>query len=180
MDLQHCSQVTKYVEKLDCFYGTGTTVHKLQSGVIRSNCADCLDRTNAVQLFVGELGFHFFWHGGPFSLFLYVLLLSLKTPATLPIFSGIYYYFEGRNFPFCFMNIFLAKVAQGISVADLGCLSRIRIFPSRIRIPDPRISTLKTVSKLSPSRIWIQGYKKHRFPPDPDPQLCMELIIKSS
>ena len=49
------SKMAKYVEKLDCFYGTGSTVHKLQSGVIRTNCADCLDRTNAVQLFIGEL-----------------------------------------------------------------------------------------------------------------------------
>jgi phosphatidylinositol-bisphosphatase len=48
------SKVAKYVEKLDCFFGTGTTVHKLQSGVIRTNCADCLDRTNAVQLFIGK------------------------------------------------------------------------------------------------------------------------------
>lgn len=47
------SKVTKYVEKLDCFYGTGTTAHKLQSGVVRTNCADCLDRTNAVQMFIG-------------------------------------------------------------------------------------------------------------------------------
>ena len=48
------SKVAKYIEKLDCFYKTGTTVHKLQSGVIRTNCADCLDRTNAVQLFIGK------------------------------------------------------------------------------------------------------------------------------
>ncbi len=74
------------------------------------------------------------------------------------------------------------------SVADPGCLSRIRIFPSRIKkTPDPGSAsnnlTKNIVSKIwcssririllfYPSRIPDQGSKRHRIP-DPDPQHCI-------
>ena len=47
-------KVSKYAEKLDYFHLAGEVVAKKQTGVIRSNCTDCLDRTNAVQMYVGK------------------------------------------------------------------------------------------------------------------------------
>jgi hypothetical protein len=89
-----------------------------------------------------------------------------------------------------------AITVRNPSVADLGCLSRIQLIPSRIPDPHPHqryvaFLALKTVSKLSEklcgmfnpgSRIWIRIFfsipdsgsrekKKHRIP-DPDPQHC--------
>ena len=46
-------KVSKYAEKLDFYHKAGKSVPKKQTGVIRSNCTDCLDRTNAVQSFIG-------------------------------------------------------------------------------------------------------------------------------
>ena len=46
-------KVSKYPEKLDFYHKAGKSVPKKQTGVIRSNCTDCLDRTNAVQSFIG-------------------------------------------------------------------------------------------------------------------------------
>nr|XP_028582872.1 synaptojanin-1 isoform X5 [Podarcis muralis] len=45
-------QIQKF---LDCgfFYFDGNEVQRTQSGTIRTNCLDCLDRTNSVQAFVG-------------------------------------------------------------------------------------------------------------------------------
>ena len=45
--------MSKYAEKLDFYHKAGKSVPKKQTGVIRSNCTDCLDRTNAVQSFIG-------------------------------------------------------------------------------------------------------------------------------
>ena len=47
-------KVSKYTEKLDYFHKAGDAVVKRQTGVIRSNCTDCLDRTNAVQMYIGN------------------------------------------------------------------------------------------------------------------------------
>ena len=46
-------KVAKYAEKLDFFHKAGATVTKKQTGVVRTNCTDCLDRTNAVQAHIG-------------------------------------------------------------------------------------------------------------------------------
>ena len=48
-------KVSKYAEKLDYFHKAGEVVAKKQTGVIRSNCTDCLDRTNAVQMYIGTV-----------------------------------------------------------------------------------------------------------------------------
>ena len=46
-------KVAKYAEQLDFFHKAGPSVNKKQTGVIRTNCTDCLDRTNAVQAHIG-------------------------------------------------------------------------------------------------------------------------------
>ena len=46
-------KVAKYAEQLDFFHKAGPSVTKKQTGVIRTNCTDCLDRTNAVQAHIG-------------------------------------------------------------------------------------------------------------------------------
>ncbi|XP_073769663.1 synaptojanin-1 isoform X8 [Danio rerio] len=46
-------QISKFVEDCDFFYYSGETgIQRCQSGTIRSNCLDCLDRTNSVQAFI--------------------------------------------------------------------------------------------------------------------------------
>ncbi|XP_033002826.1 synaptojanin-1 isoform X11 [Lacerta agilis] len=45
-------QIQKFLE-CGFFYFDGNEVQRTQSGTIRTNCLDCLDRTNSVQAFVG-------------------------------------------------------------------------------------------------------------------------------
>ncbi|KAM3676925.1 synaptojanin-1 isoform 2-T2 [Ammospiza maritima maritima] len=45
-------QVQKFLE-CGFFYFDGTEVKRSQSGTVRTNCLDCLDRTNSVQAFLG-------------------------------------------------------------------------------------------------------------------------------
>ncbi|XP_070565612.1 synaptojanin-1-like [Ptychodera flava] len=42
-----------HVNRFEYFYTEEENVKKLQSGTVRTNCLDCLDRTNAVQTFLG-------------------------------------------------------------------------------------------------------------------------------
>ena len=43
----------RYTDKLEFYHGVGGTLVRKQTGVVRSNCTDCLDRTNAVQAHLG-------------------------------------------------------------------------------------------------------------------------------
>ncbi|XP_016348965.1 synaptojanin-1-like isoform X4 [Sinocyclocheilus anshuiensis] len=46
-------QISKFLEECGFFYYSGEAgIQRCQSGTIRSNCLDCLDRTNSVQAFV--------------------------------------------------------------------------------------------------------------------------------
>lgn len=47
---------TEVIEKTDIFHngGTETSILRLQNGVARTNCIDCLDRTNAAQFVIGK------------------------------------------------------------------------------------------------------------------------------
>ncbi|GAB1864194.1 phosphoinositide 5-phosphatase [Camponotus japonicus] len=45
------AKVEKYLESFSMFYAVGNTVILEQTGTIRTNCLDCLDRTNCVQTF---------------------------------------------------------------------------------------------------------------------------------
>ncbi|XP_043511286.1 synaptojanin-1 [Frieseomelitta varia] len=45
------AKVDKYLESFSLFYAAGNTVILEQTGTIRTNCLDCLDRTNCVQTF---------------------------------------------------------------------------------------------------------------------------------
>uniref|UniRef100_A0A8C5PHL4 Synaptojanin-1 n=1 Tax=Leptobrachium leishanense TaxID=445787 RepID=A0A8C5PHL4_9ANUR len=44
-------KVHSFLENCGCFYLDKNGVHRTQSGTIRTNCLDCLDRTNSVQAF---------------------------------------------------------------------------------------------------------------------------------
>ncbi|XP_055004769.1 synaptojanin-1 isoform X5 [Boleophthalmus pectinirostris] len=47
-------QLTKFIEECGFFYYSGETgITRTQSGTMRTNCLDCLDRTNSVQAFFG-------------------------------------------------------------------------------------------------------------------------------
>ena len=46
-------KVQKYVEKFGFFTKKGPDVTREQFGTVRTNCTDCLDRTNCVQLYLG-------------------------------------------------------------------------------------------------------------------------------
>lgn len=46
-------QTFKHLNDFSVFFAAGKNVIQLQSGVIRTNCLDCLDRTNCVQTFFG-------------------------------------------------------------------------------------------------------------------------------
>nr|XP_015197390.1 PREDICTED: synaptojanin-1 isoform X2 [Lepisosteus oculatus] len=46
-------QVSKFLEECGFFYYGDNTVQRCQTGTIRVNCLDCLDRTNSVQAFFG-------------------------------------------------------------------------------------------------------------------------------
>ncbi|XP_026129408.1 synaptojanin-1 isoform X6 [Carassius auratus] len=46
-------QISKFLEECGFFYYSGEAgIQRCQSGTIRSNCLDCLDRTNSVQAFI--------------------------------------------------------------------------------------------------------------------------------
>ncbi|XP_076751874.1 synaptojanin isoform X1 [Xylocopa sonorina] len=45
------AKVEKYLESFSLFYAAGNTIIFEQTGTIRTNCLDCLDRTNCVQTF---------------------------------------------------------------------------------------------------------------------------------
>lgn len=45
------AKVEKYLESFSLFYAANNTVILEQTGTIRTNCLDCLDRTNCVQTF---------------------------------------------------------------------------------------------------------------------------------
>uniref|UniRef100_A0A8C2JZM4 phosphoinositide 5-phosphatase n=1 Tax=Cyprinus carpio TaxID=7962 RepID=A0A8C2JZM4_CYPCA len=46
-------QINKFLEECGFFYYSGEAgIQRCQSGTIRSNCLDCLDRTNSVQAFI--------------------------------------------------------------------------------------------------------------------------------
>merc|ERR1719225_164354 len=47
------SKVQKYVERFGFFTKKGPDITREQIGTVRTNCTDCLDRTNAVQTFLG-------------------------------------------------------------------------------------------------------------------------------
>ncbi|KAK6622419.1 hypothetical protein RUM44_002230 [Polyplax serrata] len=47
------SKVDKYLKAFSLYYAKGTDMITEQKGTIRTNCLDCLDRTNCVQTFLG-------------------------------------------------------------------------------------------------------------------------------
>merc|ERR1711972_185265 len=47
------AKLWKYVDKMEFFHKAGPTVTKTQTGGVRTNCTDCLDRTNSVQMYLG-------------------------------------------------------------------------------------------------------------------------------
>lgn len=62
------AKVEKICEEFSFYHADGSNVYNSQSGTIRTNCLDCLDRTNSVQTFFGlevnlykRLLFFFFW-----------------------------------------------------------------------------------------------------------------------
>lgn len=46
-------RIDKYCKHFGLFYASGDEIVKEQYGTIRTNCIDCLDRTNSVQTFIG-------------------------------------------------------------------------------------------------------------------------------
>ncbi|XP_038053185.1 synaptojanin-1-like [Patiria miniata] len=49
------TKVQKYLDAFEFFHLEGEKTKNVQTGTIRTNCLDCLDRTNAVQAFFGLL-----------------------------------------------------------------------------------------------------------------------------
>ena len=47
------AKVSKYMERFGFFTKKGPDVIREQIGTVRTNCTDCLDRTNAVQTYLG-------------------------------------------------------------------------------------------------------------------------------
>ncbi|XP_012937640.1 synaptojanin-1 [Aplysia californica] len=47
------TRILKHMHQFDFFYTEGDTVSHQQTGTIRTNCLDCLDRTNATQMMIG-------------------------------------------------------------------------------------------------------------------------------
>ena len=47
------NKVQKYVEKFGFFTLKGSDITREQFGTVRTNCTDCLDRTNCVQTYLG-------------------------------------------------------------------------------------------------------------------------------
>ncbi|CAN8028166.1 unnamed protein product [Ixodes persulcatus] len=47
------NQISPHLTSFGCFYFDGHSVQGQQTGTFRTNCLDCLDRTNSVQTFIG-------------------------------------------------------------------------------------------------------------------------------
>lgn len=47
------NQILPHLTSFGCFYMSGNNVIRQQTGTFRTNCLDCLDRTNSVQTFIG-------------------------------------------------------------------------------------------------------------------------------
>ena len=47
------TRILKYIHQFDFFYSDCDGVSNQQTGTIRTNCLDCLDRTNATQMMIG-------------------------------------------------------------------------------------------------------------------------------
>jgi synaptojanin len=47
------NKVRRHFEAFGTFCSNAEQVHSIQRGAIRTNCLDCLDRTNCVQTFFG-------------------------------------------------------------------------------------------------------------------------------
>ncbi|XP_063363236.1 synaptojanin-1 [Cydia amplana] len=45
--------IEKYYDEMGIFSAKGVDIYNIQKGVIRTNCLDCLDRTNSIQTFIG-------------------------------------------------------------------------------------------------------------------------------
>ncbi|XP_028034251.1 synaptojanin-1 [Bombyx mandarina] len=45
--------IEKYYDEIGIFSAKGSDIYNIQKGVIRTNCLDCLDRTNSIQTFIG-------------------------------------------------------------------------------------------------------------------------------
>ncbi|CAK1540447.1 unnamed protein product [Leptosia nina] len=45
--------VDKYYDSISIFSAKNIDIYNIQKGVIRTNCLDCLDRTNSIQTFIG-------------------------------------------------------------------------------------------------------------------------------
>ncbi|XP_011567451.3 synaptojanin-1 [Plutella xylostella] len=45
--------IEKYYDEIGIFSSKGNDIYNVQKGCIRTNCLDCLDRTNAIQTFIG-------------------------------------------------------------------------------------------------------------------------------
>ncbi|XP_053385173.1 synaptojanin-1-like [Mercenaria mercenaria] len=46
-------QLAKYIDKFEYFHSDNGEVKRYQTGTVRTNCLDCLDRTNATQCMIG-------------------------------------------------------------------------------------------------------------------------------
>ncbi|EFA11114.1 LOW QUALITY PROTEIN: synaptojanin-1 [Tribolium castaneum] len=47
------AKVDEQLQEFSFYHAIGSTIYSLQTGTIRTNCLDCLDRTNCVQTFFG-------------------------------------------------------------------------------------------------------------------------------
>lgn len=47
------NKVEQIFDEFSFYYADGSNVYSLQTGTVRTNCLDCLDRTNCVQTFFG-------------------------------------------------------------------------------------------------------------------------------
>ncbi|XP_063385360.1 synaptojanin-1 [Cydia fagiglandana] len=45
--------IEKYYDEMGIFSAKSVDIYNIQKGVIRTNCLDCLDRTNSIQTFIG-------------------------------------------------------------------------------------------------------------------------------
>lgn len=45
--------IDKHYDNVSIFSAKGSDIYNIQKGVIRTNCLDCLDRTNSIQTFIG-------------------------------------------------------------------------------------------------------------------------------
>ena len=53
------TKIQKYVERFGFFTKKGADITREQIGTVRTNCTDCLDRTNCVQTFLGLEVLHY-------------------------------------------------------------------------------------------------------------------------